>query len=237
MAPCNIFNKRVLAHALTLQCNNCKDLVHLKCLPQVSREDSIYTDRATNNWFCMMCVQCIFPYNHFDDENTFMQELSNHWVSGTMMSYESIKGQNKLFIPFDLNEKDNHPLHDVDPDVQYYQVTCNDVLNTCDYHLEESFNRNISRLNIISDNFSIIHANIRSIPKNLATFECYLQTLEHDFSIIGFSESWLKESNANLFHIDAYKTEHNYRTQRAGGGVSLFIKESIEYYVRPDMSQ
>ena len=45
----------------------------------------------------------------------------------------------------------------------------------------------------------------------------------------------MKESNANLFHIDAYKTEHNYRTQRAGGGVSLFIKESIEYYIRPDM--
>ena len=32
-----------------------------------------------------------------------------------------------------------------------------------------------------------------------------------------------------------YTGEHSYRKNRTGGGVSLFIKESIEYKVRDDL--
>ena len=233
---CNICNKRVLSHAYRLQCTNCKKNVHLKCLPSVSKNDSIYLNRECEHWYCKKCVQSILPFNHFDDDVTFIEALSESWNYDPPVPFDLVNDHNKLFSPFDLNESETLPMHDVDPDLHFYQSACNNTLNACDYHLEDSFNKNISKLKINSQSFSIIHSNIRSIPRNLSRFETYLGTLNHEFSVIGLSESWLKSYTVDLFGLDGYKSEHNYRANRAGGGVSLFVKESMEYVVRQDMS-
>ena len=81
----------------------------------------------------------------------------------------------------------------------------------------------------------MIHANIRSVQKNIEKFDTYLDTIEHEFSVIGFSESWLKQHTADLYGLEGYRAEHNYRTHRNGGGVSLFIKDDLEYTLRKDM--
>ena len=162
---CNICNKRVLSHAYKLQCTYCKNLVHIKCLPSVSKNDSIYTNRDCDYWYCKNCVQTIFPFNHLDDDASFIDAISESWYSDPPPSFDFINNQNKLFAPFDLNENDNLPMHDVDPDLHFYQSTCNNALNACDYHFEDSFNKNISNFNITHQSFSIIHSNIRSSQK------------------------------------------------------------------------
>ena len=63
-----------------------------------------------------------------------------------------------------------------------------------------------------------------------------MENLDHNFSVIGFSETWLKPDTTDLFGLDGYKSEHSVRPQRTGGGVSLFIKDHIEYSVRNDLS-
>ena len=55
------------------------------------------------------------------------------------------------------------------------------------------------------------------------------------FKILGLTENWLKSHNYTLYNLDGYKSEHRFRPLRGGGGVSLLIKEDIEYFVREDL--
>ena len=49
------------------------------------------------------------------------------------------------------------------------------------------------------------------------------------------SETWLKVHNYENYNISGYRAEHNYRPNRAGGGVSLYIRDAIEYTTREDL--
>ena len=60
-------------------------------------------------------------------------------------------------------------------------------------------------------------------------FTNYLVNLDHSFSVIALSETWLKDNNQQLCNIDGYSSEHVVRESRIGGGVSLFINNDIEY--------
>ena len=91
-------------------------------------------------------------------------------------------------------------------------------------------------LKISNNCWSLIHENICSIPRNLTSFDNYLSTLGHDFSIIGLTETWLKEHNIELYGIDGYNSEHAIRKNKSGGGVSIFIQDTLEYFIRQDLS-
>ena len=139
-----------------------------------------------------------------------------------------------FFVPFELNEDVSLPLFDVDPDVQFYNNHCNTV-SPCDYYLEDSFNAKCTNENIDMNCFSMVHTNIRSISKNLNNFDNYLGGLDHKFSIIAVSESWLKDHSVDRYGLHGYNSEHKYRRSRGGGGVSIFVENSIEYFVREDL--
>ena len=236
MASCNACKKRVLPHSYRMICSSCKDLVHLKCLPSVSKTDSVYTQRETNVWFCPSCTEGMFPFNHIYDEDEFMVTLADNWNSQNTLPFECLNSQDKIFCPFDLNEDTNTLLHEADPDMNYYRNNCNYALQSCDYYLEDSFNKKIGNLNITNACLSMVHTNIRSAVRNLGKFETYLSTLDQVFTIIALSESWLKDRNVDLYGIPGYNAEHRFRPLRSGGGVSLLIKESVEYFVREDMT-
>ena len=61
------------------------------------------------------------------------------------------------------------------------------------------------------------------------------QSLGHEFDTIAFSETWLNESTFNLCNIEGYVTESKQR-YRVGGGVTLLVKQPLEYCVREDVS-
>ena len=82
----------------------------------------------------------------------------------------------------------------------------------------------------------MIHQNIRSAPRNLKNFECFLSNLNHTFPFIGCSETWFKDHNVNLYGIKGYTAEHNYRKKQSGGGVSIYVKDNIEYTLRKDLT-
>ena len=95
----------------------------------------------------------------------------------------------------------------------------------CKYYLENSFNDNCKTVGV--DEFSIIQINVRSIPTNLQHFELFMSNLNIHFTVICITESWLKESNGNTYALTGYKQEHVCRKHKAGGKVSLFIKEHV----------
>ena len=63
-------------------------------------------------------------------------------------------------------------------------------------------------------------------------FDSYLNNLKHEFPIIALSETWLTENNCDRFGIDGYNAEHNFRSNRGGGGVAIYIEVFIQYTTR-----
>ena len=82
---------------------------------------------------------------------------------------------------------------------------------------------------------SLIHFNIRSIQKNLQKFLNYIETLEFQFAVMGFSETWFTDTNHSLYDIDGYNMVSKYRMSKKGGGVCLYIRKSISYTLRIDL--
>ena len=64
----------------------------------------------------------------------------------------------------------------------------------------------------------------------------YIPNLKHNFTGIAMLETWIKYMNVVVYSIDGYSHVYDYRHERAGGGVSLFMKEGIEYVRRNDLS-
>ena len=66
-------------------------------------------------------------------------------------------------------------------------------------------------------------------------FKHYLNNIDHEFKVIGVSETWLNGTNVSLFHLNGYNSQHRIRHNKKGGGVSLFIKSCIEFSLRTDL--
>ena len=90
-------------------------------------------------------------------------------------------------------------------------------------------------LNISSGCLSVIHAYIRSTAQNMNRFDLYFNNLKYGFPMIVLSGNWLNENNCDIYGMDGYYAEYNCRPNRGGGGVSLYIKDCIEYTLRGEL--
>ena len=90
-------------------------------------------------------------------------------------------------------------------------------------------------MKIPSNCLSLFHSNIRSASKNLNKLDLYLENLKQLWSFIGLSETWFKPDFVDCYGLDNYHHEYNCRTRCGGGGVSLLIRNNIEYTLRKDL--
>ena len=140
----------------------------------------------------------------------------------------------KLFIPFELNDKD-HELRDADPNLDFHNIT-NGISAKCNYYLESSFNEEVANANRTNDILSLCHTNIRSMKQNLSAFENYMQLLDHQFTVIGFTETWLQDDSHDLYGLKGYHFIGNHRVNKTGGGVAICLKHHIDCTKRSDLS-
>ena len=196
----------------------------------VRKDDPLYLNRNDNDWFCTKCTQEALPFVHIYEDCDFIIALSEYWPIESSLPFELLDNDNLLFSPFELNEDDNHSsMRDLDPDVQFYRNHANsDLLLSCKYYHEQSFNALVKEFDKKRRILSSLHTNIRSASKNHDNFISYLECLEYEFPLIGYSESWLNDDNKDTIGINGYKAEHSCRKDRCGGGVSLFVKDDIE---------
>ena len=145
----------------------------------------------------MMAVNTIqqLPFNAVsaDDHDADLVRINNLTKLSTVNIYN-------------VNEKYDHSiLSQIDPDMNYPQL--NDSLTTGNYYDENSFNCSLSNNN----NLSLFHMNIRSIPKDFSDIKAYLANLNHSFSIIGISETWLQDEFPSYALVN-YGLKLDYRT-------------------------
>ena len=103
----------------------------------------------------------------------------------------------------------------------------------CEYYIEDTFNDLVSESSV-EKHLSLLHLNTRSLNHNFDKVTNLLSTLKLGFSIIGISETWLKDST-HLCDIPGYNYIHEHRKGRTGGGVGLYLDKELEFKCRPDL--
>ena len=68
--------------------------------------------------------------------------------------------------------------------------------------------------------------NIRSVKKNIVSFENYLNLLNHNFTVIGLSKTWLSNDDYDLYGLSGYNFIGHHRSDRIGGGVAVCLKNN-----------
>ena len=127
--------------------------------------------------------------------------------------------QSLCFNPFPVKDSLNDT--NQDPDVNFY----NDISSVETSYLSPCEANNKLK-SFTSKTFSILHLNIRSVNKNLEAFREFCESLDINFSIICFSETWANDSNFDknsLFQIEGYNPIHQIRKNHKGGGIAIFV--------------
>ena len=217
-----------------MKCSACNFSFHITCL-SITKTDSIYVNRFSESWICTICMQDCIPFNHLDDEEFYECSIPSYCHSIGRSLFDLNSSDDAFYRVDSTDFNDPHdPLQDLNPDDQYFRFLPG-IFNQSLYYDEDSFNAKIDELRFSENGFGGIHFNLRSAPKNLCHVEDYLDCLNFSFPFVAASETWLNDSNVDLYELRGYQQENNYRKNRRGGGVSIFIKEGIEYKLRPDL--
>ena len=53
---------------------------------------------------------------------------------------------------------------------------------------------------------------------------------------MGITETWLKDSNCDLFNLPGYIFTEQHRSNRSGGRVGIYLQDHIEFKERKDLN-
>lgn len=147
------------------------------------------TSNTSNFTSCLNCnqkchINCLRYTNGFNS-------ICNHCLNASLPFYDCTD----ISLSHDIYSKASFPL---DND----EIACTNPLDTdskepiqqnsvsCNYYTIQTFNDLQS-----TEKFSLFHLNSRSLNKNLSNICDFLSVLKNDFSVIGFSETWLNDHN------------------------------------------
>ena len=175
-------------------------------------------------------------------------------VSGTSCNrliYGTILESNELMVDYQDNVSLNLPFCNLTDsklnamfgswlyrrhDLDLYNLFQNpDKFDECDPHLMlttpcseyysvHNFNKML--VNFEAKSFSILHCNIRSLPKNLSLLEEILCSLDYKVEILGITETKLREKSIAIVNIKGYNFYHNDSPTNAGGA-ALYITSNL----------
>ena len=127
----------------------------------------------------------------------------------------------------------------VDPDYNHFQHNPIDFRSfSVDTFKEFSSN--------ISESFSLFHHNARSIctPGRMEEYDLLFDMVNNPFDILVFTETWLTKDKIDLCKFEGFQSIHhirpidnNFNLKERGGGISIFIKDGIEFKIRQDLTK
>ena len=125
----------------------------------------------------------------------------------------------------------------IDPDNNHYnQYTVNFTSHSVD-----SFTRDT---NLNNNSLNIFHNNARSIMKDgkLNEYEMLFKALNNPFKILIFTETWLTKDKEDMCKFQGFSPIHLLRPtdlntdfKVRGGGISIFVHNSIQYQHRSEL--
>ena len=101
MGQCNTCSTRLQSHSRFMTCSVCSECYHLRCLPNIDASDSVYLDKDSLPWICVICSGSIFPFNQCDDDCDFLETISELWDIKPIASFSNFG--DRTFLPYELN--------------------------------------------------------------------------------------------------------------------------------------
>jgi hypothetical protein len=171
---------------------------------------------------------CELPFNQLDDDSF---ELALYEMTNGRVNLDEDRLAYLKFNPLSFDNYKNLSLsQNIDPDSNFYSDIC-----SCDYYTESGLSKTIQDNCAYSEDLSFFHLNIRSLGRNFDSLTNLLLLVDHKFSVIGISETWLQDSSHTV-DIDGYNFVHSHRNDRSGGGLGLYLSLELEYKLRKDLS-
>ena len=132
----------------------------------------------------------------------------------------------------------NDLLDEYDPNLNFYnEIYKKKAMHKYYYLTESSFKDKLSLSKCIAvASFSLCHINIRSLYRNLDDFIFLTKSVGFEFSVLGFSETWLRDNNCDLYGIPGYSICEKHRHNAIGGDVAIYVMHDITYTERCDIS-
>ena len=127
-----------------------------------------------------------------------------------------------------FNSSDQSSLHKIDLDIHY--LTVNNCPIDTPYYSEQLF-RDTFGNNI---NLSMLHLNIRSVPDHILGFISFLDNLDIELKFIALSETWITPHHTD-YNMTHNRLEQDYKQNKKGCGICLYIHESLQYQLREDL--
>ena len=168
----------------------------------------------------------VYPVHTFINGQLPFSNLNNNELINAVLTRDSIK--DNLDGVLNDHNIDYSTLGGIDPDTHF--LSANKHLKS-HYHTETEFNKLVE----LDKKFTLFNVNIRSIPKNFDRLRHYLYELNHNFSVLSITESWLKQYNRTTYNLKGYTHVSKIREDRPGGGVSLFVKKELRYELKEDI--
>ena len=131
----------------------------------------------------------------------------------------------------------DNDLNIIDPDANHFQANVDFQSHTSDTFL--------CKQDMDTNSFKLIHHNARSLMTDgrLDEYHSLFKKLKNPFDILVFTETWLTPDKVELCHFDQFQSIHllrpineNLDFKTKGGGVSIFIKNNLQYTHRQDLT-
>ena len=104
------------------------------------------------------------------------------------------------------------------------------------YFTPEESSQNLNSFD--KSSFSMLYLNIRSLQKNFNSIPNLLMTFKFEFKVICITETWCSDNSMNhdLFELPQYERIHEVRRVGKGGGIAVFLHESLTFNIIHDVS-
>ena len=163
-----------------------------------------------SNVICNKCLQQVFPFTEL--ENDDFPKVFTASNQQQMLEKDFNRLNNMTFNQFLHSGNVDSSKRDFDPHDGINDIT------QCDYYDEEKFKQEISKRYQDQPHLSFLHLNIRSLMNKVDDLQQYLAEIEHNFSFIGISETWLDNNTESFVQLPNYSFINTNRATKAGGG-------------------
>ena len=187
---------------------------------------------GTPSFFCDFCQnwfhhECNLPLaNHIPQVGSCIKCNCELFPFGLCYELDDNNFRFNYFHPFFSDISEIGEIYETYRDFSINSIECR-YLDCNDFNLTFSN---------CSSHLSFLHLNISSLPKHFDIYNSILNSINHEFKVLGFSETRLTDSSIpHNLDIDRYNSIFT-NTKASAGGTALYISKDLKHKDRKDLS-
>ena len=207
---CRRIHKSVRFDNSRYMCKGCFNFYHFKCTG---------ISGNTENWLCNKCLLRNLPFSNLD-QSDFLLTLEGKLFDENLRL--------NLFPSFSTQT-----LLDTIPGQCYFETDefLSDSISSKYYTPTEFLKAKISK-----NSFSVFHMNIASLQLHINELRSLISLLDHPFSVIGISETKIRNEPLKNIQIPGY-VFHGIESTTNCGGCGFYIRNDLDFSIRKKLNK